>query len=81
MWTWNGYYLGLKLSQGAAVSYAVAVFLGNIWTYIRGNQTSLRFACAPPTLEDYLEQLVDVHSDSDLELESSNSDQVDQPIE
>ena len=54
LWTWNGFHLGLKLRQGAAVCYAVSVLLANIWTCIRGNQTSLRFACMPPAVEKYL---------------------------
>lgn len=75
LWTWNGFHLGLKLGQRAAVCYAVAVLLANIWTCIRGNQTSVRFACAPPALEDYLELLADIHLESDGELNSSDSDQ------
>lgn len=54
LWTWNGFHLGLKLCQGAAVCYAVSVLLANIWTCMRGNQTSLRFSCMPPALEEYL---------------------------
>ena len=30
LWTWNGFHLGLKLRQGAAVCYAVSVLLANI---------------------------------------------------
>ena len=54
LWTWNGFHLGLKLSQGAAVCYAVSVLLANMWTCLRGNQTSIRFNCAPPEIENYL---------------------------
>lgn len=32
LWTWNAFHIGLKISQGAAVCYAVSVLLGNIWT-------------------------------------------------
>lgn len=59
------------------MSYAVVVFLANIWTCIRGNQISLRFACVLSALEDYLEHLANVYLNSDLELELSNLDQVD----
>ena len=55
VWAWNGFHLGLKICQGAAICYTVSVLLSNIWTCIQGNQTSLRFACAPPALEDYLQ--------------------------
>ena len=54
LWTWNGFPLGLKLRQGAAVCYAVSVLLTNAWTCLRGNQTSKRFDCMPPELKDYL---------------------------
>lgn len=54
LWTWNGFHLGLKLQQGAALCYAVAALLANAWTCLRGNQTSLRFGCMPPAVEDYL---------------------------
>lgn len=54
LWTWNGFHLGLKLCQDAAICYAVSVFLANIWTCIRGNQTSLQFACMPSAIEEYL---------------------------
>ncbi len=36
------------------MNYAVSVLLANIWTCLRGNQTSVRFRCAPPEVEDYL---------------------------
>ena len=74
LWTWNRFHLGLKLSQREVVCYPVSDFLANVWTCIVGNQTSVRFAFAQPALEDYLEQLADIHSESDRELESSNSD-------
>lgn len=35
LWTWNGFYLGLKLGQGAVVYYAVAILLADIWTCIQ----------------------------------------------
>ena len=54
LWTWNGFHLGLKLRQGAAVGYAVSVLLANVWTCLRGNQTSMRFSCMPPAVEEYL---------------------------
>ena len=54
LWTWNGFDLGLKLRQGAAVCYAVSVLLANIWTCLRGNQTSKRFKISPPDIEEYL---------------------------
>ncbi len=75
LWTWNEFHLGLKLSQGAVVCNVVTVFLANIWTCMRGNQTNVRFTFAPPALKDYLELLADIHLESDRELESSNSDQ------
>lgn len=54
LWTWNGFHLGLKLRQGAAIGYAVSVLLANVWTCLRGNQTSMRFSCMPPAVEEYL---------------------------
>ena len=55
LWTWNGFHLTLQIRQGAAVGYAVSVLLSNIWTCLRGNQTSHRFRCAPPEVEEYLQ--------------------------
>lgn len=66
LWTWNGFHLGLKLRQGAAICYAVSVLLANAWTCMRGNQTSMRFECMSPGVEEYLSLL-----DEDEELESS----------
>lgn len=31
------------------------MLLSNIWTCLRGNQTSIRFRCAPPEVEKYLQ--------------------------
>lgn len=42
---------------------------------MQSNQISVRFAYAPSALEDYLELLTDIHSESVRELESSDSDQ------
>ena len=70
LWTWNGFHLGLKIRQGAAIGYAVSVLLSNIWTCMRGNQTSYRFACAPSTPEEYL-QFISVDSDTNSEDETS----------
>lgn len=53
LWTWNGFYLGLKLRQGVAVGYAVWVLLTNVWTCLRGNQTSMRFQYMPSAVEEY----------------------------
>ncbi len=61
LWTWNRFHLGLKVSQGLPVYYAISVFLVNIWICIRGNQTSIRFVCAPSALETDLKLLVDDH--------------------
>lgn len=72
-WTWNAFHFCLKLSQRAAVYYAVSVFLENIWMCIGGNQTIARIASALPALEDYLELLVTEKSDWELEL--SDKDQ------
>lgn len=54
IWIWNGFHLRLKLPQGAAVRYVVSVLLTNVWTYLPGNQTSIRFLCMPPAVEKYL---------------------------
>lgn len=51
---WNGFHLGLKLPQEVAVGYAVLVLLANVWKYLSGNQTSMRFLCIPTALEEYL---------------------------
>ena len=69
LWTMNGFHISLKVGQGAAVCYAVSVLLANIWTCLRGNQTSQRFRIAPPNVEDYLrlnqvEQEVDALEES-----------------
>lgn len=37
LWAWNGFHLGSKLRQVAAVCYAVSVLFANIWTCIRCN--------------------------------------------
>lgn len=63
LWTWNGFHLGLKLSPGAVVCYTISVLLANIWTCVRGNQTSTRFMCMPPSLEDYLQRLINNNED------------------
>lgn len=34
LWTWNGFYLGLRLWQEAIISSAVLVILANSWTCI-----------------------------------------------
>ena len=65
LWTWNGFHLVLKVHQGAAVCYAIAVLLASFWTCMRGNQTSLRFSCALPLLEDYL-QLPEAEDDNNI---------------
>lgn len=65
LWTWNGFHLGLKLRQGAAICYAISVLLANIWTCLRGNQTSQRFDCAPPAVEEYLALPLDENSSSE----------------
>lgn len=73
IWTWNAYHLGLKVSQGGAICYAVSVLFSNIWTCLRrGNQTSLRFACSPPVLEDYLMLPEDGGEEEEEEEESSS---------
>lgn len=75
LWIWNGFYLDLELSQGVAVCYVVLVLLANIWTCIRSNQTSIRFAYAPLALETYLKLLADDHHlESDWELDWLNED-------
>jgi hypothetical protein len=38
-----------------AAYYTSAVFLANIYTYLRGNQIGERFGLRPPTLEEYME--------------------------
>lgn len=48
LWTWNGFHLGLRICQGAAICYTVSVLLSNIWTCIQGNQTSLRLHALRP---------------------------------
>lgn len=57
----------------------VSVLLWNIWTCLRGNQTSLRFACSPPVLEDYL-QLPEDEEEEEEEEEASSSES-DRPRE
>lgn len=55
LWTFNGFRLGLKIEQSpVAAYYVVAVLLSNIYTCLRGNQTSKQFAMDPPSLEEYL---------------------------
>ena len=51
----NGFHLSLQIRQGAAIGYTVSVLLSNIWACMRRNQTKIRLACAPPTLEEYLQ--------------------------
>lgn len=84
LWTWNAFHLGLKISQGAAITYAVSVLLANIWTCLRGNQTSLRFACSPPALEDYLQVLAEEEeessSESDWRYESDGETESTRPV-
>lgn len=67
LWTWNSFHLGLRLQQGAVISYAVSVLLANAWTCMRGNQTSQRFGCMPPALEDYLSIPEDIDMDGEAE--------------
>ena len=63
LWTYNGFHLSLKLRQGAAMAYAVAVLMANIWTCMRGNQTSRRLHCAPPNVEEYLSKYEEFDDD------------------
>lgn len=72
LWTWNGFYLGLKIQQGVAIGYTISVLLSNIWTYMRGNQISYRFACAPAMPEEFL-QFILVDSDINGEDETSTN--------
>ena len=67
LWTWNGFHLGLKLRQGAAIYYAVSAPLANAWTCLRANQTSQRFGCMPPPVEEYLALPVEDSSGEDAE--------------
>ena len=62
----------------------VSVLLSNIWTCLRGNQTSLRFACSPPVLEDYLqlpEDEGDEGEEEEEEEEEESSSESDRPRE
>lgn len=88
LWTWNGFHLGLKLRQGAAVCYAVSVLLANIWTCMKGNQTSTRFGCMPPAVEEYLALLADADfigtssSEEGIELEDKEEEEkVEEEVE
>lgn len=47
----------------------MSVLLANIWTCLQGNQTSQRFGCAPPSIEEYLALPVDENSSSEAEAE------------
>lgn len=76
LWAWNGYHLQLKVLQGAAIGYAVSVLLSNIWTCLRGNQTSYRFACAPPAVEAYLKNQEEGDTES-TDAESSDVETAD----
>ncbi len=76
LWTWNGFHLGLKIRQGAAIGYAVSVLLSNIWTCMRGNQTSYRFAYAPPAVEEYLALIPT--EDSSSKDETTDADGIDE---
>lgn len=69
LWTWNGFYLGLKFSQAARICYAVSVLLANIWTYLQKNQTSQCFGCAFFIVKDYLALLVAENSSSEEDQE------------
>ena len=73
LWTWNGFHLGLKICQRAAIGYAVSILLSNIWTCMRGNQTSYRFACAPPAVEEYF-VLIPTNADEDNSSEDETTD-------
>lgn len=75
LWTWNGFHLNLKIRQGAAVEYTVSVLLSNIWTCLRGNQTSFRFRCALPEVEEYL-QLYEEEDSADEGLEIEGNEQL-----
>lgn len=43
-------------TENPGVAFQAAVFLQNIHTCLLGNQTSIRFMCAPPTIDEYLYQ-------------------------
>lgn len=72
LWTWNGFYLNLKIWQRTAVRYTVLVILLNIWTCLQNNQTSFRYCYSPPEVEEYL-QLDEDHKDIPLSFSASNS--------
>lgn len=57
LWTWNGFYLGLKISKKAVAEHAILVLILNIWTCMRGNQTSYWFAYTPLLVIEYLQLL------------------------
>lgn len=79
LWTWNGFHLGLKIRQAAAIGYAVSVLLSKIWTCMKGNQTSYWFACAPPAVEEYLALIpTNANGDSSSEDETTDAEAMDE---
>lgn len=64
------------------MGYAVSALLSNICICLRGNQTSYRFACARPEIEDYL-QLYDNEelastSDDESSIDDESIEDVDE---
>lgn len=55
LWGFNGFKNDLKVGLSPIAAYfIVSVLLSNVHTCIYGNQTSIRFNCLPPSLEEYL---------------------------
>lgn len=54
-WLFNAFDKQLKIRLSPVPAYyMVSVLLVNIWTCLRGNQTSQQFNLEPPSLEEYL---------------------------
>lgn len=76
LWTWNSFYLNLKIWQGVVVKYTILVPLSNIWAYFWVYQTIFHFCYTPLEIEKYL-QLYDKRDNVDNGLKSGESQQLD----
>lgn len=73
-------------SSPATAYYLIAVLMSNITNCLRGNQTSRRLQCSPPTLEEYLyleadDTEVDDDAVSQVEMDVDDNDVVQDRID
>lgn len=63
LWSFNSFRTGLKIRLSPVAAYfLISVLFSNIHTCLYGNQTSQKFQCIPPTIDEYLHLSPAVHN-------------------